>query len=176
MVNISVLTITKRDQYFTVVGITVDFECFHCGLHCNGVTVDCECFHYRLHCLVGHGKAAGTWHLGCQAWALGRPRALGRAPGWRHLALRLVEALACRHLARGLPSLGRYGQIHALGCNPRANGSAEPLSWGLQPRAFGLQTRALGADPHAGCKPGHRGLFWPVLGFVDCPWVLGLDR
>jgi len=35
----------------------------------------------------GHGKAAGTWRLGCQSWALGRPCALGRAPGYRHLAL-----------------------------------------------------------------------------------------
>jgi len=99
---------------------------------------------FTIDCIVwwGHGKPAGTWRLGCQAWAL-----------------RLVEALACRHLARGLPSLGCYGQTHAFGCNPRASGSAEPLSWGLQPRAFGLQTRALGADLRAGCKPGHRGLF-----------------
>jgi hypothetical protein len=72
MVNISVLTITKRDQYFTVAGIAVECECFHCELHCSGVIVDCECFHYKLHCVGGdmvRPQAPDAWAAKPGRWA-----------------------------------------------------------------------------------------------------------
>jgi len=39
---------------------------------------------------------------------------------------RLATALASRHLARGLPSLGRWGQTCAPGCSLKASGCAAP--------------------------------------------------
>ena len=89
----------------------------------------------------------------CQAWALGRPRAPARAPGCSHMALGLAQALACRHLVRGLPSHGRRPahlaatpgragvQPASLDVQTREAGSAVPRAQGLQPASLGC------ADP-----------------------------
>jgi hypothetical protein len=104
-----------------------------------GVTVNCKCFHCALHCLVGswwgcrleapswRHTSWGCGHLvrGYQAWALGRPR----SPSHNHLALWLAEAMACRHLAQGLPSLGHSGKTRAPGCSLATLGSTNPRGW-----------------------------------------------
>ena len=141
--------------FCTVVGVTMNCECFHCGLHCLvGAWWGC-----RVEAPSWRHTPWGCGHLvrGCQAWALGRPH----APSHNHLALWLAEAMACRHLAQGLPSLGRFEKTNVSGCNPRASRSPalrKPARQGLQPRAPSLQTHMLGSNTVAEvCS--------------NCPWV-----
>jgi hypothetical protein len=62
------LTITKSDKCFTVAEITLNCECFHCGLHCLSLlftksTVDWRGVMARLPLPQRVAKIAGGW--GC---------------------------------------------------------------------------------------------------------------
>jgi hypothetical protein len=113
----------------------------YCHLHSN----------YPSAWLDARLGATDTWRLGCQAWEWGWLHALAHAPSC-HLALWLVEALVCRHLARVCHSLGARGRPVSLvvapgraGLQTREAGCATPRSWPLNPRAR--------------CRSGCRGLF-----------------
>jgi hypothetical protein len=85
-------------------------------MHCSAGTVGCECFRFEFAMFDGgmvklypegpKRLAEGTPPGAADTWRLGRPRASAHSSGCNHLVLGLAKALASRHLARGLPSLG----------------------------------------------------------------------
>ena len=86
----------KKKKHITIIIIIIvtkkNLNKYYCRPQASGWT----------HTPWGSGHLA----LGLMAWEMGMPRVSAHTSGCCHLALELVEALACRHLAQGLPHLG----------------------------------------------------------------------